>query len=65
MNTDFEGIKQQSKFCMDLMVRLNNEIQNSGSGHWSGMADHTRKQDDIKRIRRELLDLAKMLNPWG
>ena len=64
MSADFESIKQQSKFCTDLMTRLNDEIQKSGNGTWSGMADHTRKQDDIKRIRRELMDLSKKLNPW-
>ena len=31
---------------------------------WSGMETHVRKQDDIKRVRRELLELSKMLNPW-
>ena len=64
MKTDFDGIREQSEFCRELMIRLNEDIQSSGEGHWSGMADHTRKQDDIKRIRRELLTLAKMLNPW-
>ena len=64
MKQNFEEIRTQSNFCTDLMMRLNEDIQKSGEGHWSGMADHTRKQDDIKRIRRELLTLAKMLNPW-
>lgn len=29
------------------------------------MKNHIRKQDDIKRIRRELLTVSKMLDPWG
>lgn len=46
------------------MLRLNDEIRTSGEGSWSGMENHVRKQDDIKRIRRELMTLAEMLNPW-
>ena len=61
---DFGDIKAQMKFCTELVRRLDKEIQNSGAGLWSGMENHIRKQDDIKRIRRELLTLSKMLNPW-
>lgn len=63
-NCNMNKIKEQSMFCMTLMDRLDFEIQNSKEGYWSGMESHTRKQDDIKRIRRELLTLSKMLNPW-
>jgi hypothetical protein len=62
---EFQKIREQSKFCTELMNRLNTEIKNSGEGSWSGMENHYRKMDDIKRIRRELLTLAKMLDPWG
>ena len=62
---DFDGIKSQCQFCAELMLRLNDEIHNSGEGSWSGMENHIRKQDDIKRIRRELMTLSKLLNPWG
>jgi hypothetical protein len=62
---DFAEIKKQAQFCAELMLRLNEDIQKSGQGDWSGMAEHSRKQDDAKRIRRELLALQKMLNPWG
>jgi len=65
MNTNFDAIKSQSQFCAELMLRLDDEIQKSDNGYWSGMADHTRKQDDIKRVRRELMTLSRMLNPWG
>lgn len=61
---DFTGIKTQSKFCKELMLRLDSEIQESGTGYWSGMANHIRKQDDIKRVRRELMTLSNMLDPW-
>ena len=63
---EFQKIREQSKFCTELMNRLNSEIKNSGeSMYYSGMENHTRKIEDIKRIRRELLVLAKMLDPWG
>lgn len=61
---DIDGIIGQSAFCMMLMSKLHAEIEKSGVGSWSGMENHCRKQDDIKRIRRELLTLSKMLNPW-
>lgn len=62
---DFDGVRSQSQFCTELMLRLNEEISDSSEGNWSGMENHCRKQDDIKRIRRELLMLSKMLNPWA
>lgn len=64
MKADFDDIKSQSQFCTELMIRLNDEIQKSGNGYWSGMENHIRKQDDIKRVRRELMTLSRMLNPW-
>lgn len=61
---DIRRIRKQAEFCTELMMRLCKEIEESGEGYWSGMENHIRKQDDIKRIRRELLTLSKMLNPW-
>ncbi len=61
---DFDGVRGQSQFCTELMLRLNEDIASSGEGYWSGMENHIRKQDDIKRIRRELMTLSKMLDPW-
>ena len=52
------------QFCTELVLRLNDEIRKSAEGYWSGMENHCRKQDDIKRIRRELLMVSKMLDPW-
>lgn len=63
-NYDPDGIRSQSQFCVELMLRLNEEIKNAGEGYWSGMENHCRKQNDILRIRRELLELGKMLDPW-
>ena len=62
---DVKGIQSQMKFCTELVLRLNKEIQGSKDGSWSGMENHCRKQDDIKRIRRELPTVYKMLDPWG
>ena len=62
---DFGAIRAQAMFCKMLLDRLNNDINVAKEGSWSGMADHCQKQDDIKRIRRELMKLSKMLNPWG
>ena len=61
---DVDAVRSQSQFCTELMLRLNSEIKDSVEGSWSGMENHIRKQEDIKRIRRELMTLSKMLNPW-
>ena len=63
LTKDIKSIRIQMKFCTELVLRLNDEIQESGQGTWSGMENHSRKQDDIKRIRREFLTLSKMLYP--
>lgn len=63
-NDEFANIKSQSQFCTELMLRLNKEVQKAGKGLYSGMETYTRKQYDIKRVRRELLELSKMLDPW-
>lgn len=47
--------KKQSAFCLDLMERINKNIENDR---------HTVIQDDIKRLRRELLELSKM-HEWN
>ena len=65
-NCDYDEIKKQMQFCMNLVMRLNDEINSSEGreGYWSGLENHCRMQDDIKRIRRELMTVSKMLNPW-
>ena len=64
MKDKFRDIITQSEFCTDLMLRLNSEIHNSGEANLGGMENHCRKQSDIIRLRRELNELQKMLNPW-
>lgn len=37
VNYDPKGIRSQSQFCVELMLRLNEEIKKAGEGYWSGM----------------------------
>lgn len=56
-------IKDQSKFCTELMKRVNDDVQKSHVSY--GTIDkHTQMIADIVRLRRELNDLRAMLNPW-
>lgn len=63
--TDYNDIKNQAQFVTELMLRLNKNIKDDkrviGSDLW--VDKYTQKQADIKRIRRELLELSRMLNP--
>ena len=66
MALDIKKINAQSDFCLELMKRLNAELKSDVDEHaWMGMYNHTQKQADIIRLRRELNKLQKMLNPWG
>ena len=57
-------IKDQSKFCTELMKRVNDDVQKSHANY--GTVDmHTQMVADIVRLRRELNDLRAMLNQWG
>ena len=64
--TDYDDIKSQAQFVTELMLRLNKNIKDDKSvirgDAW--VDKYTQKQADIKRIRRELLKLSRMLNPW-
>lgn len=60
---DLYDIKSQCKFCTELMLRLNKEIEES-SVNYCHVKDYTRKQKDIMRIRRELMELSNMLGEW-
>lgn len=50
--------KQQSAFCFELMERINKDIEKHENASFPDK--HTVIQDDIKRLRRELLELSKM-----
>lgn len=51
--------KEQNKFCMDLMQRLFEDVVKIADDTWH--EKYTRAQEDIKRLRRELMILSKML----
>ena len=66
MALDIKKINAQSDFCLELMKRLNAELKKDvDEDAWSGMLNHTQKQNDIIRLRRELNKLNKLLDPWG
>lgn len=50
--------KKQSAFCLELMERINKDIKKCENASFPDK--HTVIQDDIKRLRRELLELSKM-----
>ena len=61
-------IKEQIKFCKELMLRLDNAVAeniDAESSWWSGIRNHTQIINDSIRLRRELNVLNKLLNPWG
>lgn len=65
---DTKAIKYQAAFCTELMKRLNADILKDECDkdiNYQGMVNHTQKQADIIRLRRELNRLKQMLNPWG
>lgn len=57
-----EEIKKQNDFCKQLADRLHCDIDNFA---WDcGRDNHTRIQNDIVRLRKELNTLSKMFN-WN
>lgn len=64
-----QTVKEQINFIDTLMNKLKKDI-NNGMNHFSsndiyyGIPGHHRMQTDIIRIRRELNELSKMLNPY-
>ena len=58
-------IKDQSKFCTELMKRVNDDVQKSHIEAYSAIRNHTQIATDIIRLRRELNDLNIMVNMWG
>lgn len=57
-------ISSQSKFCTELLLRLNDDIKKAEMDPYCGINGHSRMRDDIRRIRRELMTLSNMLDPW-
>lgn len=56
-----EQTKDQSNFCVDLMLRLAEDIVEMEPAI-DGVKGHYRMTQDIVRLRRELLRLSKMLD---
>ena len=62
--------KEQIKFIDTLMTKLKKDL-NDGMNHFEsndiyyGIPGHNRMQKDIIRIRRELNELSKMLDPYS
>ena len=60
-----EQVQSQAKFVRELADRLQNTIE-ARAGTIScalGMSNYTQLQSDIKRLRRELMELSKMIAP--
>lgn len=55
------AVKDQSGFCKVLMDRLDRRTQNAKEGYMHPIEGRTQILADIKRIRRELMELSKML----
>lgn len=59
-------VKEQIKFCKELMNRLNKSIEENVDmdSSWWGIRNHSQMSNDIIRLRRELNTLNKLLNPY-
>ena len=53
-------IHNQGKFVNELATRLNNDVQQYPKDEY--FDHHCQIQDDIKRLRRELMTLSKMFD---
>lgn len=53
--------KEQSQFCLEMMKRLNRDIQKA-KDKYDDTYHPSVIQDDIKRLRRELNNLSKMFD---
>ena len=60
-------VKEQSKFCKELMSRLDTSVEKNVEDvtSWYGIVNRSQMSNDIIRLRRELNTLRKLLNPWG
>lgn len=55
-----QEVKKQSEFCKELAVRLNKAVQGTDIDY-NMIVGATVIQDDIKRLRRELMTLSRMV----
>ena len=66
MSDKRKQIKEQIKFCKELMNRLNKSIEENVDmdSSWWGIRNHSQISDDVIRLRRELNTLRKLLYPY-
>ena len=66
MGINVEKVKAQANFCLDLMQRICNDINEDAcdAPSYTNIWYHTRKKNDIIRLRRELNKLNKLLDPY-
>ena len=65
MKDNRKEVMRQLAFCNTLFAMLNHDINESDAFFDDRcIANYTRHQADIVRLRRELLRLGKMLNPY-
>lgn len=58
-------VQSQAKFVRELADRLQKAIEERAGtiSGVQGMDNYTQLQSDIKRLRRELMELSKMIGP--
>ena len=63
-----DAVNTQIKFCSSLLMRLDRDFNLTTRAqdedpfdNWRGINLHTRYANDARRIRRELLELVKLL----
>ena len=56
-------IRAQAIFVKELASRLQKDIESNQDkpSVYNGMANHTQLQSDIRRLRRELMELSNMI----
>lgn len=62
---DKKKIVDQARFCSVLMGRIKADVENAHEYDWA-LDKRTVMQTDVIRLRRELNELRKLLNPnWN
>ena len=65
LKTEKSEIDAQVLFCNELMKRLSDRVLSaSKSGAYGIIEGHTQMQTDARRIRRELMTLINLLDPY-
>ena len=66
MKDNRKQIKEQVKFCSELMKRLELSVGENADidSSWSCVHNHSQISNDVIRLRRELNTLNKLLYPY-